>query len=77
MTPADFRSFVCRLADSLDFSQDMLILGGDHLGPNRWQNLPAEQAMANADDLIKSYVAAGFKKSTSIAACLVLTTRFH
>ena len=62
MTPADFRSFVCRLADSLDFSQDMLILGGGHLGPNRWQNLPAEQAMANADDLIKSYVAAGFKK---------------
>ncbi|CAH3422674.1 D-tagatose-1%2C6-bisphosphate aldolase subunit KbaZ, partial [Citrobacter freundii] len=62
MTPADFRSFVCRLADSLGFSQDMLILGGDHLGPNRWQNLPAEQAMANADDLIKSYVAAGFKK---------------
>ncbi|EJB5575148.1 tagatose-bisphosphate aldolase subunit KbaZ [Citrobacter freundii] len=62
MTPADFHSFVCRLADSLDFSQDMLILGGDHLGPNRWQNLPAEQAMANADDLIKSYVAAGFKK---------------
>lgn len=62
MTPADFRSFVCRLADSLDFSQDMLILGGDHLGPNRWQNLPAEQAMANVDDLIKSYVAAGFKK---------------
>ncbi|HCT6410058.1 TPA: tagatose-bisphosphate aldolase subunit KbaZ [Citrobacter freundii] len=62
MTPADFRSLVCRLADSLDFSQDMLILGGDHLGPNRWQNLPAEQAMANADDLIKSYVAAGFKK---------------
>ncbi|MDK6382274.1 tagatose-bisphosphate aldolase subunit KbaZ [Citrobacter freundii] len=62
MTPADFRSFVCRLADSLDFSQDMLILGGDHLGPNRWQNLPAEQAMANADDLIKSYIAAGFKK---------------
>ena len=62
MTPADFRSFVCRLADSLDFSQDMLILGGDHLGPNRWQNLPAEQAMANADDLIKSYVTAGFKK---------------
>lgn len=62
MTPADFRSFVCRLADSLDFSQDMLILGGDHLGPNRWQNLPAEQAMANANDLIKSYVAAGFKK---------------
>lgn len=62
MTPADFRDFVCQLADSLGFPQSELILGGDHLGPNRWQNLPAAQAMVNADDLIKSYVAAGFKK---------------
>lgn len=62
MTPTDFRGFVCQLASSLDFPQSQLILGGDHLGPNRWQNLPAAQAMANADDLIKSYVAAGFKK---------------
>lgn len=54
MTPADFRGFVCQLADSLNFPQDALILGGDHLGPNRWQNLPAAQAMANADDLIKA-----------------------
>ena len=59
---AGFRGFVCQLADSLNFPQDALILGGDQLGPNRWQNLPAAQAMANADDLIKSYVAAGFKK---------------
>ena len=62
MTPADFHRFVCQLADLLNFPQQQLILGGDHLGPNRWQSLPAEQAMANADDLIKSYVAAGFKK---------------
>ncbi|MBJ9122491.1 tagatose-bisphosphate aldolase subunit KbaZ [Citrobacter koseri] len=62
MTPADFRGFVYQLADSLNFPQSQLILGGDHLGPNRWQNLPAALAMANADDLIKSYVAAGFKK---------------
>lgn len=62
MTPTDFRGFVCQLASSLDFPLSQLILGGDHLGPNRWQNLPAAQAMANADDLIKSYVAAGFKK---------------
>lgn len=62
MTPADFRDFVCQLADSLGFPQSELILGGDYLGPNRWQNQPAAQAMANADDLIKSYVAAGFKK---------------
>lgn len=62
MTPADFRGFICRLADSLGFPQSQLILGGDHLGPNRWQNLPADQAMDNADALIKHYVAAGFKK---------------
>ena len=34
---AGFRGFVCQLADSLNFPQDALILGGDHLGPNRWQ----------------------------------------
>lgn len=62
MTPADFRRVVCQLADTLNFPQQQLILGGDHLGPNRWQNLSAELAMARADDLIKSYVAAGFKK---------------
>ncbi|WP_336218608.1 tagatose-bisphosphate aldolase subunit KbaZ [Citrobacter amalonaticus] len=62
MTPADFRRFVCHMAESLGFPQDQLILGGDHLGPNRWQNLPAEPAMANADELIRSYVTAGFKK---------------
>lgn len=62
MTPADFRGFVCQMAESLAFPLDMLILGGDHLGPNRWQKLPADEAMDNADDLIKSYVSAGFKK---------------
>ncbi|EHN8815675.1 tagatose-bisphosphate aldolase subunit KbaZ [Enterobacter hormaechei] len=62
MTPADFYGFVCKLAGSLGFPTSQLILGGDHLGPNRWQKLPALQAMANADDLIRSYVAAGFKK---------------
>lgn len=62
MTPADFYSFVNQLADRLEFPREQLILGGDHLGPNRWQSLPSAQAMTNADDLIKSYVAAGFKK---------------
>lgn len=44
MTPADFHGFVCKLAESLGFPTSQLILGGDHLGPNRWQNLPARQA---------------------------------
>jgi D-tagatose-1,6-bisphosphate aldolase subunit GatZ/KbaZ len=62
MTPADFHGFVSQLAERLNFPLSQLILGGDHLGPNRWQNLTASEAMANADDLIKSYVAAGFTK---------------
>ncbi|CRY70958.1 tagatose-bisphosphate aldolase subunit KbaZ [Yersinia pseudotuberculosis] len=62
MTPADFRDYVFAKADALHFPLEKLILGGDHLGPNRWQHLPANEAMAHADDLIAAYVAAGFKK---------------
>ncbi|MUL01690.1 tagatose-bisphosphate aldolase subunit KbaZ [Aliivibrio fischeri] len=62
MKPADFRDFVLQLAKSLNFPTEKLILGGDHLGPNRWQKLTAAEAMLNADDLIAAYVAAGFKK---------------
>ncbi|MCW9717010.1 tagatose-bisphosphate aldolase subunit KbaZ [Avibacterium sp. 21-599] len=62
MTPADFRHFVEQLADQVGFPRAQLILGGDHLGPNRWQGLPAEEAMANAEKLIEAYVAAGFEK---------------
>lgn len=62
MTPADFRDLLHRLAAECDFPVQRLVLGGDHLGPNRWQSEPAERAMAHAEDLIASYVAAGFKK---------------
>lgn len=62
MTPVDFRNFVFDMAEGLNFSVNNLILGGDHLGPNRWQDLPASEAMAKADALIAAYVAAGFKK---------------
>jgi D-tagatose-1,6-bisphosphate aldolase subunit GatZ/KbaZ len=37
-------------------------LGGDHLGPNVWQALPADPAMARAEVLIEAYVGAGFRK---------------
>ncbi|WP_299017837.1 tagatose-bisphosphate aldolase subunit KbaZ [uncultured Photobacterium sp.] len=62
MTPADFRNFVFDMAEGLNFPLSNLILGGDHLGPNRWQDLPATEAMTKADALIAAYVAAGFKK---------------
>lgn len=62
MKPTDFRDFIWQLADECHFPRSNLILGGDHLGPNRWQNECADKAMINADELIRSYVAAGFKK---------------
>jgi len=62
MTPADFRRYVEGLAAELGFPLERLVLGGDHLGPNSWQKLPADQAMAHARVLIHDYVAAGFSK---------------
>jgi len=62
MNPAAFRAYVQALAREIGFPLDRLILGGDHLGPNAWQGLPAEQAMAKARVLIHDYVAAGFHK---------------
>ncbi|MGL4824490.1 MAG: tagatose-bisphosphate aldolase subunit KbaZ [Plesiomonas shigelloides] len=62
MTPADFRDFVVQKAQQYQFPLARLVLGGDHLGPNRWQTQPAEEAMRYAEDLIAAYVAAGFKK---------------
>ncbi len=62
MRPADFRDLVYSIADDIGFARDRLVLGGDHLGPNRWQKQPAEEAMANAETLVASYVEAGYTK---------------
>ena len=62
MTPAGFKSFVSHLTDENRFPQDKLILGGDHLGPSPWQDLPAETAMDHAIELVHDYVRAGFTK---------------
>lgn len=62
MKPADFREFVLNIANDVGFPKERLILGGDHLGPNCWQNEPAEAAMLKSIELIKAYVAAEFTK---------------
>ncbi|WP_432719385.1 D-tagatose-bisphosphate aldolase, class II, non-catalytic subunit [Jeongeupia wiesaeckerbachi] len=62
MQPADFRDFVFGLADKAGFDTARLILGGDHLGPNAWRQLPAAEAMVLAGDMVRGYVAAGFRK---------------
>lgn len=63
MTPADFRDFVLEIADAHGFPRERVILGGDHLGPNRWQKEEtAETAMPKAEDLVRAYVLAGYTK---------------
>jgi len=62
MTPADFRRFVEEIAARVGFDTKRLILGGDHLGPNPWKHLPAEEALAKSDVMIDAFVRAGFTK---------------
>jgi D-tagatose-1,6-bisphosphate aldolase subunit GatZ/KbaZ len=62
MKPQDFRRLVLGLARRHGLPEDRIVLGGDHLGPNRWQERPAEEALAYAGDLVASYVGAGFTK---------------
>ena len=62
MTPKDFASYVRGIALENDFPFDDIVLGGDHLGPNVWQNEPAESAMDRSKVLIRDYVQAGFVK---------------
>ena len=62
MTPQQYRDYVLQLASSQAFPVERLILGGDHLGPNPWRSLPAEEALAKAEIMVAAYVAAGFTK---------------
>jgi D-tagatose-1,6-bisphosphate aldolase subunit GatZ/KbaZ len=62
LRPAQFRDLVLGLADRAGFPRDRLVLGGDHLGPNRWQRESTSVAMAKADVLTTAYVEAGYTK---------------
>ncbi|MEJ7815742.1 MAG: D-tagatose-bisphosphate aldolase, class II, non-catalytic subunit [Rubrobacter sp.] len=62
MKPQDFRRLVLDSAKRHGLPEDRIVLGGDHLGPNRWQERPAEEALAYAGDLVASYADAGFTK---------------
>ena len=62
MVPDDFRDFVHGIAERLGFPVERLVLGGDHLGPNAWTKLSADDALAKAEVMIADYVRAGFSK---------------
>lgn len=62
MTPADFRDYVYKIAEKVNFEKDNIILGGDHMGPLVWADLKADEAMKNSRELVKLCVLAGFRK---------------
>ncbi len=62
MTPARFVAYVEAIAAKVDFPFDQVLLGGDHLGPQAWQDESAKIAMPRACEQVRAYVAAGFQK---------------
>lgn len=61
-TPADFVSFVHKVAEELRFPERRIVLGGDHLGPHVWRKEPSKAAMEKAREMVAAYVRAGFTK---------------
>ena len=62
MQPIDFKNFVYEIADRIGLDKNQILLGGDHLGPLTWQDLPESEAMENSKKLVYDYVMAGFTK---------------
>ena len=62
LRPAQFRDLVLALADQGGLSRERVLLGGDHLGPNAWQSLPAKEALRRAAVMVSEYVRAGYRK---------------
>ncbi|MDV7145400.1 class II D-tagatose-bisphosphate aldolase, non-catalytic subunit [Tropicimonas sp. TH_r6] len=62
MTPVDFVARVKEIASSVGFPEGKLLFGGDHLGPNPWKHLAADEAMAEAKLMMRSYAEAGIRK---------------
>ncbi len=62
MKPANFIRYINQIAEKIGFPKELILPGGDHLGPNAWQSLPAEKAMTNAKTLIEEYVKEGYLK---------------
>ncbi len=62
MLPKDFYQMIEKMADEIGLPRNLIILGGDHLGPLTWQNLPEKEAMEKSIELVYQYARAGFTK---------------
>ena len=62
MTPAAFMDSLRNLSRELKLDPQLLVLGGDHLGPQAWHHESAAVAMGRAKDMVRAYVLAGYTK---------------
>ena len=62
LTPSQFSRSVMDLCQTYKFQEHRLLMGGDHLGPYPWRELPASSAMQKASEMVKYYVEAGYGK---------------
>ncbi len=62
MRPSDFIAYVADIAQNVGADRDAILFGGDHLGTQAWRNEASPAAMSKARELVRTYVAAGFRK---------------
>ena len=62
MQPQDYADLIESIRKEVGLAKEQIILGGDHLGPLTWQNLPEAEAMENSKVLVSAFTRAGFTK---------------
>ncbi len=62
MTPMQLKKYKYKIADKIGFDKNKIIIGGDHMGPLPWADLPAKEAMEEAKKLVRLCTLAGYKK---------------
>lgn len=62
MVPQEFADLVHGIMDQEQVDPNLIILGGDHLGPIAWKNEPEAVAMKGAEEMVRAYTLAGFTK---------------
>ena len=62
LTPEEFAARLHSRCARLGAEPGLVVFGGDHLGPYPWRSRPAKEAMAEAETLVRRFVAAGARK---------------
>ncbi len=62
MTPWVFSKYIADIAEKAGFPKERILLGSDHLGPYPWRNQPSKVALKNSEELVRAFIAAGYKK---------------